>query len=349
MSLAPSTPGKARLSRKSQVVSSGLGHHFVSLYQPRNRKKSQIVIELPGAEAKWRRLLAQMEHLMNPEHHKASQSPSSPVNSTMKEVPGPTENIPTDLNLNDTEIDMFGPETEPDFTAEQLPSGRRISPDKSTDALYHSWSALIPTLVKPQVQYTARTHGQPLEQINEVISACVTLKCAGKRTTLICLFFDRFSSIDVFSCNCSSLAQVLVHHGLFPTAPSQPRMAVSIDLLSFYRALFERSCDAINALASALKTYYSRRGFQMMDKTGESIREPFRRSLGHAVQWFDILQIQVEHQLESLIQQCRYRITQFKEASSVVNASSSSDPQQHLEQPPSPILRKERCPPLLVQ
>ncbi|KAG2082067.1 uncharacterized protein F5147DRAFT_536030, partial [Suillus discolor] len=61
------------------------------------------------------------------------------------------------------------------------------------------------------------------------------------------------------------LPQVLVYHGLFPTSPSQPRMAVSIELLSFYCALFECSCDAINALASALKTHYSRRGYQMTD------------------------------------------------------------------------------------
>ncbi|KAG1903602.1 uncharacterized protein F5891DRAFT_914249, partial [Suillus fuscotomentosus] len=61
------------------------------------------------------------------------------------------------------------------------------------------------------------------------------------------------------------LPQVLLHHGLFPTAPSQPRMAVSIKLLSFYRALFERSCDAINALASALKMHYCHRGFVMTD------------------------------------------------------------------------------------
>ncbi|KAG1898086.1 uncharacterized protein F5891DRAFT_956107, partial [Suillus fuscotomentosus] len=54
------------------------------------------------------------------------------------------------------------------------------------------------------------------------------------------------------------LPQVLVHHGLFLTAPSQPRMAVSVDLLAFYCALFECSCDAINALASALKSHYSR-------------------------------------------------------------------------------------------
>ncbi|KAG1725306.1 hypothetical protein EDB19DRAFT_1644111 [Suillus lakei] len=75
-----------------------------------------------------------------------------------------------------------------------------------------------------------------------------------------------FTSVDVLSCNCSSLPQVLIHHGLFPTSPSQPHMAVSLDLLSFYWTLFECSCDAINALVSTLKTYYSRQGFQMTDK-----------------------------------------------------------------------------------
>ncbi|KAG1722373.1 uncharacterized protein EDB91DRAFT_1063949 [Suillus paluster] len=75
---------------------------------------------------------------------------------------------------------MFVPEVEPDFTHEQLLSRRRISPDKLTDALYRSWLALIPTLVQPQVQYTTRTQGRPLERVNEVISVCTTLKCAGK-------------------------------------------------------------------------------------------------------------------------------------------------------------------------
>ncbi|KAG1813950.1 uncharacterized protein BJ212DRAFT_1274674 [Suillus subaureus] len=54
------------------------------------------------------------------------------------------------------------------------------------------------------------------------------------------------------------LSQVLVHHGLLPTAPSQPCMAVSMGLLAFYWALFECSCDAIHMLASTLKTHDTR-------------------------------------------------------------------------------------------
>ena len=42
-------------------------------------------------------------------------------------------------------------------------------------------------------------------------------------------------------------------------------MAVSIDLLDFYSALFDRSADAVTALAGALKTMYSRRGFPILN------------------------------------------------------------------------------------
>ncbi|KAG6377895.1 hypothetical protein JVT61DRAFT_14683 [Boletus reticuloceps] len=56
-------------------------------------------------------------------------------------------------------------------------------------------------------------------------------------------------------------------------------MAVSVELLAFYRALFERSCDAINALAAALHLHYTRRGYRMMDKNGSAMQDPFRRSL----------------------------------------------------------------------
>ncbi|KIK12800.1 hypothetical protein PISMIDRAFT_55596, partial [Pisolithus microcarpus 441] len=62
------------------------------------------------------------------------------------------------------------------------------------------------------------------------------------------------------------LPQTLISHGLFPTAPSQPRMAMSVELLSFYHALFERSCDAITALAATLSTYYGRRGFHVTNQ-----------------------------------------------------------------------------------
>ncbi|KAI6160803.1 hypothetical protein EDD17DRAFT_1445649, partial [Pisolithus thermaeus] len=62
------------------------------------------------------------------------------------------------------------------------------------------------------------------------------------------------------------LPQTFISHGLFPTAPSQPWMAVSVELLSFYHVLFEHSCDAINALAATLNMYYSRCSFRVTNQ-----------------------------------------------------------------------------------
>ncbi|KAG2078055.1 hypothetical protein BDR04DRAFT_999985 [Suillus decipiens] len=71
------------------------------------------------------------------------------------------------------------------------------------------------------------------------------------------------------------LVRVLVHHGLFPTMPSQPCMAISINLLAFYQALFEHSCNAIHVLTSALKTHYACRGFQMTHGDVSYFLSPF--------------------------------------------------------------------------
>ena len=110
------------------------------------------------------------------------------------------------------------------------------------------------------------------------------------------------------SYHCSSLPKLLVSQGLFPTAPSQPRLTISIEFLAFYCALFKRSCNAINALALALNVHYVRRGYRMTNHKvrmylrlicctdtsglqGETVHEPFWRSLGRAVQWFDMLHV----------------------------------------------------------
>ncbi|KAF8190215.1 hypothetical protein K438DRAFT_1592109 [Mycena galopus ATCC 62051] len=60
-----------------------------------------------------------------------------------------------------------------------------------------------------------------------------------------------------------SVASLLVQHGVFPGSPTKTQTGISIDLLEIYRALFERSCDAITALAAALKTIYECRGFRV--------------------------------------------------------------------------------------
>ena len=50
----------------------------------------------------------------------------------------------------------------------------------------------------------------------------------------------------------------LIEQGFFPTAPSQPNLAVLISFLEFYRVLFERMGDAVTAVVAVLSNFYDR-------------------------------------------------------------------------------------------
>ena len=75
-----------------------------------------------------------------------------------------------------------------------------------------------------------------------------------------------FEQVQVETCGCMPASVLLVQNGVFPMSPTKPKTGVSIDLLEIYRALFERSCDAITALAAALHTIYDRRGFHVLSQ-----------------------------------------------------------------------------------
>ncbi|KIK23463.1 hypothetical protein PISMIDRAFT_100427, partial [Pisolithus microcarpus 441] len=114
-------------------------------------------------------------------------------------------------------------------TSMPTPTIKKLSPS----AAFQTWKAIIPTLVEIFVSYLTRTMGKPVPTPPSAMSHCAQA-CETKTSVVICLYFDYFCSIPVYSCKCASLPQVLLHHRLFPASPSQPRMALSVKLLAFY-------------------------------------------------------------------------------------------------------------------
>lgn len=174
LTMSSSTP---RRTRKAQLASSGLGSHFASPRKARDKRKTQTVVELPGAETKCRRLLAAMEHLM-----KSQLSTQATPNDTVTAEHMDTDNI---VDFHSEDVDE-----QPSLEISVKSVQRRIMPDQSTNSLYKNWLALIPTLVDPVLRYFGRTQGKALENIHPVISACGKSSCSPKRTTMLCLFFD---------------------------------------------------------------------------------------------------------------------------------------------------------------
>ncbi|KIK25365.1 hypothetical protein PISMIDRAFT_96876 [Pisolithus microcarpus 441] len=97
---------------------------------------------------------------------------------------------------------------------------------------FSSWKSVIPTIVHPYMQYLSEMLGKLLALQVSLLSACLQ-SCDKRLTNITCLYFDSFASIPVWCCKCITLPQLLLCNGLLPTAPSQPHMAVSIELLDF--------------------------------------------------------------------------------------------------------------------
>jgi hypothetical protein len=132
-------------------------------------------------------------------------------------------------------------------------------------------------------------------------------------------------------------------------------MAISIDLLEFYHALFERSCDAVNAMAAALHSFYSRRGFHMLNSKvskikmsrlcisltslkGELVRDAFRRSLGYAIQWHDSLRLSVQREVDTAIELSDKVIQCHQQTVSVTTIPTTLSPGQCAR------VLQQRCP-----
>lgn len=116
-------------------------------------------------------------------------SPHPSDNDTAKHPQHVENHDSTPLHFED--VETFD-EPSFDILAIDTPVKRWITADRSASLLYGNWSDLIPTLIDPLLLYFGRTQGKPLEKTHSVISACAgTLSCTPKRTTLMCLFFDR--------------------------------------------------------------------------------------------------------------------------------------------------------------
>ena len=160
---------------------------------------------------------------------------------------------------------------------------------------------------------------------------------------------------NVVACDCQDILQTLVVNGLFP-ASSQPCLALSIELLDLYRALFERSCDAMNAPASALHTHYARQGFHYHNSKvgdssslhriyhtyhvqGEVVKDPFHCDIGNAVQWHDNLQGQLNNIVDQALKVTDKTIAAIKLTQpSAIPTSTHLSPSSDVQPQPPPQL-----------
>ncbi|KAF7977559.1 hypothetical protein HWV62_3356 [Athelia sp. TMB] len=333
-----STLSKAR--RKQKVSNSP----YSSPVRPRNKEKTAKVVYERDIERR-DRLQAKLNALLQTSVPLAVPSSTDPNDGDQWMDIDPADNLLA-------EIVEAPPLDQPDQPQEPVqdsgptvvnvgsPSKRRILPNAADYRLYHEWMNIIPTLVDDYIHYANITMGKPPGPSPEEIfrEGCVCHDEKLKVVTLTCLYVDYYRIVKVYGCLCSPLHRQLVKNGLFPAAPSQPNIAVSLELLGLYRALFERSCDAVNALAQALHTHYTRRGFHIVNNKGDFVQDPHRRALANAVQWHDNLQIQVQKRVDAAVDEAAASI---KASKAGTTADSPDGSGQRTE---ASRLLQSRCP-----
>ncbi|KAF7334389.1 ULP-PROTEASE domain-containing protein [Mycena venus] len=272
--------GKMRSARYNQrVTRTGPGAHFTSPLKPRDKRKNGRVIGL-GHDSK-------------PRERVQTRLPSR---------------VPSYL---DEDADMA------EWIDEEAPSPTPLPPPPSPPPptltertvntalrLCKAWNLLLPRLEEPFAEYQRSTHAQRPSCIPTSIRHDCTASCGeAVEASVQCLYILHLEQVQVNTCSCMPVAVLLVQHGVFPASPTKPRTGVSIDLLEFYRALFERSCDAITALAAALRTIYDRRGYRVLLRRNPGLRavDPFREALSNAVTWSSNLQDRLRTRVDAAL------------------------------------------------
>ncbi|KJA14936.1 hypothetical protein HYPSUDRAFT_412056 [Hypholoma sublateritium FD-334 SS-4] len=349
--MKPATLSKYRASQPT--TNHGPGTHLVSPQKRASKRKlEQTATIFFDLDARRRRAKKELDELLSPSAPTmATPSSNGPTTSSEMEVDPNSEWVDEDLdsdksgpNASSASVDHSTPVTKPS-------KSRRLIPDYRSVNLYSKWRVILPTLVEPLLAYTSDSIAKPSRAVTGDLAAACKDKascCETSETTVLCLYYDHFKTLKIEHCACQNLAKTLVRNGLFPTAPDQIRMAISIELLDFYSALFERSCDAVNAMAAALNTFYNRRGLFLVNNKGERYKEPFRRGMGYAAQWLDGLRVLVEKHTDSLLEQAdTYLQTQLSVPPTIPTPLFDPDLSKVPDAPPLPHIPLATDPPPL--
>ncbi|KAF8867706.1 hypothetical protein CPB84DRAFT_1666180, partial [Gymnopilus junonius] len=93
-----------------------------------------------------------------------------------------------------------------------------------------------------------------------------------------CVFFERIEKLVV--CTCTEPALQLLSKGLFPCAPTEPSLAVDLNVLDFAKELFVNAAPNTTAWCETLEGFLGSCKFKL------TTRNTLRIRFGNAMHWY---------------------------------------------------------------
>src|SRR5215472_9463890 len=191
--MTSSSRGGPRISRErsQQPAIPGMGLHFRSPRQPRNKRKTQEIVDVPGQRLKRAHLLAELQALK-------ADSVAIDLNPTSD----PTRDS-FDVTGDDIGQTSIIPPASPSPTCPKPFVRKRCPlPGTQADRLTKKWKSILPSVAKSLLSYQCSALGRPVSPPNNLLYACQNPICNAKMTTILCLYLDRmFCSLSMI---CSS-------------------------------------------------------------------------------------------------------------------------------------------------
>ena len=157
----------------------GLGQHFTSPKKKKNPRKTQTLVSFPGQAKKRQRLLDRLNSLLN---HKTVDEPA--VCETFLDA------APEGLTPEMDPIGFMDVDNANNANNADEPTKRCLPKQRARiDHLFSHWKSVIPTMVRPYLEYLGDTLGKPLPQHASSLSACLR-NCEKRSTNITCLYFD---------------------------------------------------------------------------------------------------------------------------------------------------------------
>ncbi|KAJ2934713.1 hypothetical protein H1R20_g2362, partial [Candolleomyces eurysporus] len=178
---------------------------------------------------------------------------------------------------------------------------KHLTPDEAADQLYERWKALIPSLVPPLLQYMDSTQGKEWARPSSTLKSKCTQGDSCPKTT-------HTVTALLFACKYLGLTA-----GLPQLKPDSSR--------------FPRVYGAVTAMSAALNASYRKRAFIVTNAQGNKVKEPFRKGLGYALQWYDCILVEVERQKAQAVASKFYELFKkfHSEAQSLYTVINVSD------------------------
>ncbi|KAF7314817.1 hypothetical protein MKEN_00956100 [Mycena kentingensis (nom. inval.)] len=156
---------------------------------------------------------------------------------------------------------------------------------------YEKWGTIMPQLVDAYLAL--------LRETGRVAFSLIFVSPANRSLAL------EEVVVNVCGCPGASAAEQLIRAGLFPCSPTNPTLAVDINILSFFRELFLHIAPNNTALCKTIESFLAFRGYQL--EFGQRLRIRF----GNAYTWYTSLYYSARKRVDDAVSEPEPELPDF--------------------------------------